>query len=842
VPITAGASHKKYEFNFDRNKTSVKVNADVIQIDLQNPYVRLDTIAGTNGQFTKKQSVRSMANETGAVAAVNGDFFNTQAEGVPIGPQVSNGKLLATPPFLPGFYTFALTKDNKPIVDLFTFQGKVTAKDGTSYELGGVNKTYYWYEDDGVHEAGKHTMIDGLFMYTNAWGQVGRSNDGTTVPTEVLVRNGIVERIAVTGVLDMIAPTDGYILRASGKADEFVQNHLKVGDRLTADYKVTGVDPSKNYDAANFKMMVGGHTILVDEGQPSSYSRNKSDVDGNSYRARTAIGYSKDQHYAYLITVDNAGDSKGLNLDELQQFMIKIGVWKGMNLDGGGSTQMVARPVGELQSVVTNKLEYGGSYERPVVNAVGVFSTAPKGEVKEITVNGPKSLFINEKASYSLKAIDVYYNPLDMSGVPTQWATSQPIGTFEGNTFTATQPGQTTLVVNSGQAWQTIDIEVIGRNTLTGLQIQPSSQVLLPNAIYRLPVTATTKLGATRTVPAELIQWEMVGFKGKIEGDKLTVQSIDPGVSQGRLFAKYDGFTTMIAMPLGQMQTLLDFETELTPITFQSYPVEVVGGTRRLSAPGMPSGAYALALSYDFTLGTGTKAAYAMLGANGMQIQGQPQTLSVKVKGDNSFNWIRAEVIDAKGEVKRIDLTQYVNWTDWKTLTADLSTYGIAYPMTLKRLYVTNPAQGQDERALTGEIMFDDLSFQYAPSIYTNLNKVKLAIDNKWLTVNEKSIELDQAPILHKDNTMVPVRFVVEAMGGEITWSDTERKATVLKDNHYMEMWLDNPDLIVDGKIVTAEVAPMLVNERTMVPLRLLAEKMGWKVGWEESTRSVTLE
>lgn len=841
-PLTYGAILKHYEYNFDRNKTPVKVKADVVEVDLQNPMVRLDTMAGTKGQFTKKQTVREMANETGAVAAINGDFYNTQAEGVPMGPQVMSGKLLATPPYLPGFFSFALTKDNKPIVDLFTFQGQVTAKDGATYPLGGVNKTYYWFEADGIHEQDKHSMIDGLFMYTNTWGQVDRSNDGVTVPTEVLVRNGVVEKIVTTGIINEIAPVDGYILRASGKADEFVRQHLKIGDKIATDYKVFGQDFSKNYDAANFKMMIGGHTILVDEGKPSYFSRDVSDIGG--YRSRTAMGYSKDQRFAYLITADNAGDSKGLSLPELQQFMIKIGVWKGLNLDGGGSTQLVTRPLGEFQTVLTNNTEYGSGYERKVVNGVGVFSMAPKADVKDILVKGPTTLFLQEKASYSLKAYDNYYNPVQFgsNGAQAQWSSSQPIGTWEGNTFTAQNPGKTTLTVTSGTATKKLDVEIIGRDQLSSLKIQPSSNVLLPNAIYRLPVVATTKQGVTRTVPAQGIQWKLEGFKGQFDGDKLTVQSIDPGVKLGRVYAQYDGFTTMLTLPLGQMQTLLDFETDKAPVTFTGFPAEVKGTAKRLSAANVPSGAYALSINYDFTGGTGTKAAYAVLGGSGIQVQGQPQTLSVKVKGDNSFNWVRAEVIDAKGASKLIDLSQNMNWTDWKTLTADLSSYGVAYPITLKRLYVANPAQGQDERASKGEVLFDDVSFQYAPTIDATRNLVKLAINRTTMTVNQTTIELDQAPILHKDNTMVPVRFVVEAMGGQLTWSDAERKVTVVKDSHYAEMWLDKPDLIIDGQVVTAEVAPMLVGERTMVPLRLLSEKMGWKVGWDQSTYSVTLE
>ncbi|WP_127581193.1 stalk domain-containing protein [Paenibacillus koleovorans] len=847
-PITSGAILKRYEYQFDRGNKPVKVNANVVEVDLKNPLVRLDTMAGTNGQFTKKQTVREMANETGAVAGINGDFYNTQAEGVPMGPQIMNNKVLATPPYLPGFFTFALTRDNKPVVDLFTFQGQVTASNGASYPLGGVNKTYYWYEDDGMHEGGKHAYIDGLYMYTNTWGQIERSNDGVTVPTEILVQNGIVKQIALSGVINQVAPVDGYILRAAGKADEFVRKNIKVGDKIQSDYKMFAQDFSKSYDVASFKMMIGGGSILVEDGKVASYSREASGVDGYSYRSRTAMGYSKDERYAYLITVENAGESKGMSLPELQQFMIKIGVWKGLNLDGGGSTQLITRPLGEFNNVLTSVTEYGGTYERRVVNGVGVYSNAPKGEVKEIALKGATTLFLNEKATYSLKAYDIYYNPVDLGSqntAQTIWSTSQPIGTFNGNTFTALQPGQTTLTVKSGQASKQLDVEIIGKNQLASLKVQPSSQALLPNAIYKLPVVAMTKSGITRTVPPELIKWQIEGFKGQIEGDKLTVQSIDAGTKQGRLYAQYDGFTTMVAMTVVQQQTLLDFEAAAsTPIAFTGFPAEVAGTAKRYSAPGMPSGAYGLSLAYDFTKGTGTKAAYAAFGTNGtgIAVPGQPTALSLKVKGDNSFNWVRAEIIDAAGQSKLIDLTQYMNWTDWKTLTADLKTYNVTYPITLKRVYVANPLNGQDERAAKGEVLFDDIAFQYANPITTPRNYVKLKINEKSLTVNQSTIVLDQAPVIYKDNTVVPVRFVVEAMGGQLTWNDQERKVTILKDDHYAEMWLDNPNLIMDGTVVTAEVAPLLMNERTMVPLRLLSEKMGWKVGWDAATYSVTLE
>jgi hypothetical protein len=82
----------------------------------------------------------------------------------------------------------------------------------------------------------------------------------------------------------------------------------------------------------------------------------------------------------------------------------------------------------------------------------------------------------------------------------------------------------------------------------------------------------------------------------------------------------------------------------------------------------------------------------------------------------------------------------------------------------------------------------------------------------------------------------------VEAMGGQLTWVDGERKVIIMKDNHLIELWLDKTELIADGEAVTAEVPPLLMTERTMVPLRVISENMGWKVTWDEKTRSVALE
>lgn len=844
-PITSGAILKRYQWTGERSGKPVQVNVQVIETDLQNPYVHIDTIAGTDGQYTLRQSIRDMAADTGAVAAVNGDFYNTQAEGVPMGPQIMGGELLATPLYLPGFYSFVITKDRKPLIDLFTFEGKIVAEDGASYPLGGINKTYYWFENDGVHEPGKHSHIDGLFMYTNAWGQVDRSNDGVTVPTEVLVEDNKITRIQPYGIIPMIAPENGYILRASGLADEFVREHLKVGDTLVADYRMLPQHTYQNYDIDNFQTMIGGHTILVHEGQPTAFTREPSSADGYRFRSRTAIGYSKDERYVYMITAERTNESGGLSFPELQQVMIELGVWKGLNLDGGGSTQMVHRPLGDTRLVVSNRLENG--VERKVVNGIAVYTTAPEGKVQGIAVSGNAKLFINEKATFALKAYDEFYNPVDTSRMPTVWTLKHDVGAFEENVLSARQPGKTEVVVASGEAKAAYPIEIVGKNEIAKMEILTGSPILLPDGTYRLPVQVTTRDGVTRIVPPELIEWEVSGFAGTMEGDLLTIRSIDKETKQGQIIASYDGFRVSRTFSLGNERLWADFDKRTYPISFNGYPAEVAGEAKLLkSLPGQPAGSSSLYLAYDFTKGTGTKAAYALFGEKGIPVEGEPQSMKLRVMGDDSLNWLRAEIVDAEGELKRVELSTSINWNGWKTVTADLAGLQLAYPITLKRLYVANPEVGQDERALTGKIAVDDISFMYkAETKEDDKVIVQMTVNQKSLTANGQTITLDQAPVIINEKTMVPVRVLVEAMGGEVDWvadDPQDRRVTLRKGGHLIDMWIDDPVVIVDGTAVTSETAPLILNDRTMLPLRLIAESLGWNVGWDAKTGSITLE
>jgi hypothetical protein len=838
-PITAGANLRTYEFSAVRSGKPVRTTVRVIVVDLHNPYVSLSVMNGLNDNLHSRQNVLGMAKETGAVAGVNGDFFNmTQNPTPPVGPVIDDGVWRASPLFAEGYYMFGLSKDKQPVIDFYRFEGSVTAPDGASYPIRGMNRLATWSNHQLSH-------IDSIFLYTEDWGNLDRGNDPNYTPSEILLtEDGVVVDMLFGKTFDFLVPEGHIILRVNRKAAQFFQDHqVKIGDRLKIEYDLKPTDKNNPVRGRDLNMLIGGHTLLVDGGKPSEFTVSPSSVGGTQARSRTAIGYSQDGRYVYMITADNAGGSQGMTLKEMQDFMVMAGVWKGMNLDGGGSTTLVSRPIGEFSPRLTNTPEFGNM--RQVANGIGVYTNAPKGELRGLLLDGPAFIFINELATYTAKAYDTYYNPIDPSTLPIVYTVKDEGGVDNDNQLTPTRRGMATVTATSGQVKQTMTVPVVGRQDLQRIEIESSSQVFAKGKTYKISVYATTIDGRKRQIPPELVKWEFLGFTGEMIGDSLTVLE-QTDASTNRLIARYDDFSAMLTVPAGVDRMWADFDTLTKDISFKGTPAEVSGWARVLNGvPGTAMTNNVLHLAYDFYKGDPvTKAAYAELnGGEGYVIEGDPIAMRLKLMGDNSFNWVRAEFRDAKGTQHLVDIAKGVNWYGFKDVEVDLTQYNMAYPVTLKRLYIANPAERQDERAKFGAVAFDDISFfvrGQVPPI--EKPKVELIINKEELTVDGRKQVLDQAPVIINGTTLIPVRFIVEALNGEVFWDPKQYKVTLLKNDHLIEMWINDPDLLIDGVRTPSRVAPYLMNNRTMVPLRLIAEAFGWKVDWNEAEQKVTLQ
>ncbi len=119
-----------------------------------------------------------------------------------------------------------------------------------------------------------------------------------------------------------------------------------------------------------------------------------------------------------------------------------------------------------------------------------------------------------------------------------------------------------------------------------------------------------------------------------------------------------------------------------------------------------------------------------------------------------------------------------------------------------------------------------------------------LQIGNPVMTVNgvEKPIDEDgTAPVMINDRTLLPVRAVVEEIGGTVGWVDETQTAILTYGDKEIRLTIDSPTMYLNDEAQTLDVTPVLINDRTMLPIRFIAESFEFDVAWSEETQTVTI-
>lgn len=143
--------------------------------------------------------------------------------------------------------------------------------------------------------------------------------------------------------------------------------------------------------------------------------------------------------------------------------------------------------------------------------------------------------------------------------------------------------------------------------------------------------------------------------------------------------------------------------------------------------------------------------------------------------------------------------------------------------------------------------------FETAHATYNFTNKaatkkvVKLFIGNISYTVDKETKKSDTAPVILNNRTFVPFRLVAESYGAEVGWNEKEQTITTKHNGHTIIMKVGSKNYTIDGKNGTMDVAPYINHDnRTMVPLRFLVEGLGCNVtpnyAKDGTTESVTIE
>ncbi|KXB69961.1 copper amine oxidase N-terminal domain-containing protein, partial [Peptoniphilus sp. DNF00840] len=126
---------------------------------------------------------------------------------------------------------------------------------------------------------------------------------------------------------------------------------------------------------------------------------------------------------------------------------------------------------------------------------------------------------------------------------------------------------------------------------------------------------------------------------------------------------------------------------------------------------------------------------------------------------------------------------------------------------------------------------------------------VKLIIGSKEMIKSvdgvEERIMMDVAPFIENGRTMLPIRFVAEALGFNVRWDKDSRTVILIDKENVVKIPVDTNKIIVNEKEYISDVKPVIKNDRTMLAIANIARALGLKDGkdihWNEGTKEVII-
>jgi len=299
---------------------------DVLRINLLTPSLAIESFRPDSLVPVSLQVRRRRIAEGVILAAVNADFFSFKTSR-PVGNQVVNGVFVSGVPSRRSH--LGIVGQRRPVMAPLSFFGKCFLH-GRVVSLAGINRTRqdsetmlynsYWGTKTEPDSAGLKAVLE---LTDSQW----RVMDTVATVVRELVEHGTAE-----------IPENGAVLvfaRPTGEKGE----GCTVGDTVKFLLGFTG-------STARFNQVVGGAGRILRGGR--AVIREDTLAEGlkpaflTARHPRTFVGIDRDTTVMVLCTVDGRQPSSvGMNFREMSEFLLKIGAWDAINLDGGGSTTMV---------------------------------------------------------------------------------------------------------------------------------------------------------------------------------------------------------------------------------------------------------------------------------------------------------------------------------------------------------------------------------------------------------------------------------------------------------------------------------------------------------------------
>jgi 3',5'-cyclic AMP phosphodiesterase CpdA/exopolysaccharide biosynthesis protein len=647
-------------------------DAQFLTVDLSNSAVSTDLL--TSGPVASGGPLSVAANKAGAVAGVNGEFFDIGNSNAALGGEIQDGQLLKTAD-IGGRQHVGVSDDG--IAQLVDLTVNATANfAGADHKVLSINAA----DGGGV-------PADGLIAFTSAWGDYSRNRGLTGVAgdqiAEVLVENGAVVSVTPTGPAGSgTIPDDGFVLVGRDAAATAIRA-LRPGDPVTLSYALA------DNVAKTMKFALGDGGTIVSGGQVVS------GLD-TSIAPRTALGFKDGGHTLVLATWDGPGGTGkgGVGIDKEARDLAAMGVQTAVNLDGGGSTTMVARALGEDDATVRNVPSDGG--ERSDPNGVGVFVAKGDGKLHELLIkpapgaasaDGGVKVFPGLHRTLIAEGADNHQTPVTVDPKSVRW--SAPTASIKAGTLVApTAPhGSITVKAQVGNR--------VARQQVTVLDpvdsVELSSQRLsiadpTPADAVTISVTGRDDQGYTAPIDPRDLALDY-------DHSVVDIQPVDGGLKITPLTNAGTLLTVSVAGKSVQLPITIGVQTE----TVYDFDDDVLARWHNNSTAATTFSADPDGLRIDFAAmrNVGISASSA---SQRVPVPGQPLRVRLRLKSSISVpsGLTYINYVDANGKSNGIYGTGLTASSDWQYATWTLPA-NTAFPIAIQSFQGINTSVAQQK-------------------------------------------------------------------------------------------------------------------------------------------------
>ena len=707
IQVGPGIIHKKYV------EPNVPWTLDVLEIDLTDTNNTITSVKADDKLIGRerlsKMSSRNNRQGHQVVGLINADFFS--GNGTPINNHIVNGEFVKTENINvsnPVYWSsISFDFEDLPNIARPKFNGKLFTNSA----------------NDTIHDVNSERYTDELILYNHFF---GNSTNTNKFGTEVLLNNlnkwyvndtifCVVESIEdTTG--NMTIPSNKIVLSGHGVSSDFLKNNLTVGDTVKIFLGLESL-PQK------IETLVGGYPKIVKNGNNYAYQGFAEEGGSNNFATarhpRTGVGISADSSKIFFITVDGRQEiSDGMNLSEFADFMVTLGIERGINLDGGGSTEMFVR------GKIANSPSDGG--ERAVSNSLMTISTAPQDTLSIVQISPDnKKILVGSRFQFDISGWDKYYNPKAISKTDVEFSVDANLGTIEEDSLFIASENK-----NSGFVYvnykNSIDSAYIYLKAIKTFNLFPT--IAIADTIN--PLIFTVEIYDEYDLLTDLsnnnFNWISTNTTvGTINSDG---EFMGHAAGTTEVIVNYLNLsdTTKITVQIGE-NTILDSLENANIFQISGENIDTIATT--ITAVDTPKtfGDKSLKLDYSFTR-QNTKEAWVFLNRD-IPIYNSPIAIYLDIKSDCENHRGKIIIRDAKNKkyfnyfnssLRHNNFYSY--YVEPRRFTGIGHTDKLTFPITIESIQIKLGNNTNNGELTEGTIYLDNLHLLYAATSIKNIN------------------------------------------------------------------------------------------------------------------------